>query len=127
MNSLRKFTCNISLGGCGRTTSEPRGMNGFRGFAGGNVPRDIEIEYVDLCEKCGNKKLKEQKLLTRVTGAASAGLLTNDELKIFGQWGKISSFEKRIFIEKLQNRQLEARKKQKIKYMKKLGVKKINV
>lgn len=106
----RKFTCDTSLGGCGKKCSEPRGMSGFRGYAGGNVPRDIEIEYVDLCPKCGNKKLKEQKLLVRVTSAASADLLTEDELKSFANWGNISPNEKRIFIENLQRKERLAKK-----------------
>lgn len=108
-NVNRKFTCDTALGGCGRKTQEPRGMQGFRGYVGGNVPRDIEIEYVDLCDKCGNKKMKEQKLLMRVTAAATAGLLSDDELKVFGNWGNLSPNEKRIFIENLQQREREAK------------------
>ena len=108
--SMRKFICDPNLGGCGKKTKEPRGMSGFRGYAGGSVPRDIEIEYVDLCEKCGNKRLKEQKLLMRITAAATANILTEEELKTFGRWPKLSPSEKRIFIEEFQRKEKDAKK-----------------
>lgn len=111
MNNVnRKFICDTLLGGCGKKCQEPRGMSGFRGYVGGTVPKDIEVEYVDLCEKCGNKKLKEQKLLIRVTGAATANILSEDDLKTFAKWGNLSPNEKRIFIENLQRKEKEAKK-----------------
>lgn len=106
----RKFICDPNLGGCGRKCQEPRGMSGFRGYVGGTVPKDIEVEYVDLCPKCGDKKLREQKLLIRVTGAATAGILSEDDLKTFAKWGSISPNQKRIFIENLQQKEREAKK-----------------
>ena len=109
MSSVRKFICDPNLGGCGKKTKEPRGMQGFRGYVGGSVPKNIEIEYVDLCEKCGTKKLKEQKLLMRVTGAASAGILTEEEMKTFGKWPQLSKYEKRMFIEEFQRKEKDAK------------------
>ena len=116
----RRFICDVDLGGCGKKTHEPRGLEGFRGFVGGNIPKNVEVEYFDLCEKCGDKKIREQKLLIRVTGAASAGILTEEELKIFGNWGKLSAFQKRVFIENLQRKEKYAQKIQKENMMKRL-------
>lgn len=125
--SERKFICDPDLGGCGKKAHEPRGVQGFRGFVGGNVPRDVEVEYYDLCEKCGNDKLKEQKLLIRVTGAASAGILDEEELKLFAGWGKLTPFQKRIFIENLQRKEKFAKNQQKAKQLKALKEKKKDV
>ena len=75
MNEIRKFVCDPLLGGCGKNCKEQRGLKGFRSYVGGVDEKEVEVEYVDLCEKCGKAKLREQKLLMRVTDAAAAEIL----------------------------------------------------
>lgn len=88
---FRIFTCQK----CKETIKE---RNDLKGFTVDKI-KDVELEYFDICQKCGLKAIKDQRFKLRVAGAIEMNIINYD---LFNAWrnGQISQKD---FLETLQN------------------------
>ena len=90
----RTFICQK----CDKKIIERQDLRGFS-IDKGDGKKDIELEYYDVCEKCGLKEIKERRFKLRVAGAIEMGIISFD---LFRAW-QDNIISKKDFVETLQN------------------------
>ena len=91
----RKFNCLM----CGKFCKEPTDLKGFRGIKTNDT--QVEVEYIDYCKKCANKKLKKERFQLRLGSAIENKILTSEEID---NW-KNKKISQKDFLETLQKKE----------------------
>jgi len=100
LNLFRRFTCFK----CNKQVKERDDLRGFS--VNRDTKKQVELEYYDVCVRCGNKEVKNQKFKLRVAGALEMQIISVD---LFNGW-KNGIISQKDFIETLQDLEKKSRK-----------------
>lgn len=79
----------------------------LRGFTVDKV-KEVELEYFNICDKCGAKRIKEQRFKLRIASSISLGIISYD---LFNGWQN-GAISKKDFLETLQDNERLFKKSQ---------------